>query len=152
MKLSEKEFSEEVVEKVIAFLEKYGYADDREYCQKYIREKLRMKPKSGYALKIELRQRGISARIIDEVMAEMEMDEEGDAFRWLERKSRGNWPPAACYGSFTIKCAYWLFLLLSVRFSVILQMYLFIFVISVTDIKRLVTGNLKYGLEVCFFG
>lgn len=93
MKLSEKEFSEEVIEKVIAFLEKYGYADDREYCRKYIKEKLRMKPKSGYALKIELRQRGISARIIDEVMAETEMDEAGDAFHWLERKSRGNWPP-----------------------------------------------------------
>ena len=93
-KLSEKEFSEEVIEKVVAFLEKYGYADDREYCRKYIREKLRMKPKSGYALKIELRQRGISSRIVDEVMAETEMDEEGDAFHWLERKSRGNWPPA----------------------------------------------------------
>ena len=81
MKLEEKEFSEEVIEKVIAFLEKYGYADDREYCRKYIKEKLRMKPKSGYALKIELKQRGISSRIIDEVMAETEVDEEGDAFR-----------------------------------------------------------------------
>ena len=93
MKLAEKEFSEEVIEKVITFLEKYGYADDREYCRKYIREKLRMKPKSGYALKIELKQRGISSRVIDEVMAETEVDEEGDAFRWLERKSRGIWPP-----------------------------------------------------------
>ena len=93
IKLAEKEFSEEVIEKVITFLEKYGYADDREYCRKYIREKLRMKPKSGYALKIELKQRGISSRIIDEVMAQTEVDEEGDAFRWLERKSRGIWPP-----------------------------------------------------------
>ena len=93
IKLAEKEFSEEVIEKVITFLEKYGYADDREYCRKYIREKLRMKPKSGYALKIELKQRGISSRVIDEVMAETEVDEEGDAFRWLERKSRGIWPP-----------------------------------------------------------
>lgn len=92
-KLAEKEFAEETIEKVIAFLEKYGYADDREYCRKYIKEKLRMKPKSGYALKIELRQRGISPRIIDEVMGEMEMDEAGDAFRWLEKKSRGQWPP-----------------------------------------------------------
>lgn len=92
-KLEEKEFSEEVIEKVLVFLEKYGYADDREYCRKYIREKLRMKPKSGYALKIELRQRGISATVIDEVMGETEVDEEGDAFRWLERKSRGQWPP-----------------------------------------------------------
>ena len=93
MKLEEKEFSEESIERVIEFLEKYGYADDREYCRKYIREKLRMKPKSGYALKIELKQRGISSRVIDEVMAETEVDEEGDAFRWLERKSRGIWPP-----------------------------------------------------------
>ena len=93
MKLEEKEFSEDITERVIEFLEKYGYADDREYCRKYIREKLRMKPKSGYALKIELKQRGISSRIIDEVMAETEVDEEGDAFRWLERKSRGIWPP-----------------------------------------------------------
>ena len=93
IKLAEKEFSEEVIEKVITFLEKYGYADDREYCRKYIKEKLRMKPKSGYALKIELKQRGISSRIIEEVMAETEVDEEGDAFRWLERKSRGIWPP-----------------------------------------------------------
>lgn len=91
-KLAEKEFAEETIEEVIAFLEKYGYADDREYCRKYIREKLRMKPKSGYALKIELRQRGISSRIIDEVMGETEMDETGDAFRWLEKKSRGQWP------------------------------------------------------------
>lgn len=92
-KLAEKEFAKETIEEVIAFLEKYGYADDREYCRKYIREKLRMKPKSGYALKIELKQRGISPRIIDEVMGEMEMDEAGDAFRWLEKKSRGQWPP-----------------------------------------------------------
>ena len=41
MKLEEKEFSEEVIEKVIAFLEKYGYADDREYCRKYRRRRRR---------------------------------------------------------------------------------------------------------------
>lgn len=92
MKLQEKEFSEEVIEKVIAFLEKYGYADDREYCRKYIKEKLRMKPKSGYALQMELRQRGVSARIIAEVMAETEIDEVGDAFRWLEKKTKGILP------------------------------------------------------------
>ena len=35
-----------------------------------IREKLRLKPKSGYALGLELRQRGVSSRIIEEVLAE----------------------------------------------------------------------------------
>ncbi len=47
----------------LPFLEKYGYADDREYCRRYIRERLRLKPKSGYALGLELRQRGVSSRI-----------------------------------------------------------------------------------------
>ena len=54
-KLLEKEFAEDVIAQVLAFLEKYGYADDREYCHRYIREKLRLKPKSGYALGLELR-------------------------------------------------------------------------------------------------
>ena len=74
-------------------LEKYGYADDREYCRRYIRERLRLKPKSGYALGLELRQRGVSSRIIEEVLAETEIDEASDALRWLEKKSRGQWPP-----------------------------------------------------------
>lgn len=72
---------------------KYGYADDREYCHRYIREKLRLKPKSGYALGLELRQRGVSSCIIEEVLAETEIDEASDALRWLEKKSRGQWPP-----------------------------------------------------------
>ncbi len=90
-KLTDKGFAEDVVAEVLAFLEKYGYADDREYCRRYIKETLRLKPKSGYALKLELRQRGISQGIVDEVLAETEIDEAGDALRWLEKKSRGQW-------------------------------------------------------------
>ena len=62
-------------------------------CRRYIRERLRLKPKSGYALGLELRQRGVSSRIIEEVLAETEIDEASDALRWLEKKSRGQWPP-----------------------------------------------------------
>lgn len=90
-KLTEKGFAEDVIAEVLAFLEKYGYADDREYCRRYIKEALRLKPKSGYALKSELRQRGIAQSIVDEVFAETEIDEAGDALRWLEKKSRGQW-------------------------------------------------------------
>lgn len=89
-KLTEKEFAEDVIEQVIAFLEKYGYVDDREYCRKYIAERLRLRPKGAYALRVELRQRGISAELADEVLAETEIDEEEDALRWLEKKTKGN--------------------------------------------------------------
>ena len=78
---------------VLVFLEKYGYADDREYCRRYIRERLRLKPKSGYALGLELRQRGVSSRIIEEVLAETEIDEASDALRWLEKKAADNGRP-----------------------------------------------------------
>lgn len=92
-KLLEKEFAEDVIAQVLAFLEKYGYVDDRDYCRRYIRERLRLKPKSSYVLGLELLQRGISSHIIEEVLAETEIDEAGDALRWLEKKSRGQWPP-----------------------------------------------------------
>lgn len=92
-KLEEKEFAEDIIERVLAFLEKYGYADDKEYCRRYIRQQLRLKPKSGYALGIELKQKGVPSAIVEEVLAETELDETADALRWLEKKSRGQWPP-----------------------------------------------------------
>lgn len=91
-KLQEKEYSSDMIDEVMAFLEKYGYADDREYCEKYIRERLRLRPKSGYALRMELRQKGVAAGTIEEVLAETEIDEAGDALGWLQKKARG-WPP-----------------------------------------------------------
>lgn len=91
-KLTEKEFPEEVIERVLLFLEKYGYADDREYCRKYIKETLRLKPKGGYAIKAELKQRGISERLIEEALAEAEPDEVGDALFWLRKKTKGIYP------------------------------------------------------------
>lgn len=91
-KLQEKEFTEDIIERVLAFLEKYGYADDREYCRRYIRQQLRLKPKSGYALGMELKQKGVASAIVEEVLAETEVDEAADALRWLEKKSRGEVP------------------------------------------------------------
>lgn len=91
-KLTEKGFDAETTDAVLAFLEKYGYADDREYARRYIREAMRLRPRGSYALRMELRQRGVAAEIAEEMLAEAETDEEADAFGWLERKSRGTWP------------------------------------------------------------
>lgn len=91
-KLREKDFAEDVISEVMEFLRKYGYADDHEYCEKFIRERLRLHPKSRYALRIELRQKGVAAKTIEAALGEAEIDEAGDALRWLEKKAR-NWPP-----------------------------------------------------------
>ncbi|WP_352400617.1 RecX family transcriptional regulator [Anaerotignum sp.] len=92
-KLEEKEFAEEVVEEVINFLCKYKYTDDREYAKRYIKERLRLNPRSAYALRMELLQRGIAEGICQEVLDETHVSELGDAVRWIERKARGQWPP-----------------------------------------------------------
>ena len=68
-----------MIAEVLAFLKKYGYADDREYCRRYIREKLRLKPKSGYALGLELRQRGVSSYRQRKCLRETEID----LYEWM---------------------------------------------------------------------
>ena len=47
-KLTEKEFSEDVIEKVMAFLAKYHYCDDKEYAIKFVKEQMRLHPKGVY--------------------------------------------------------------------------------------------------------
>lgn len=91
-KLEEKEFAADVIEDVVAFLEKYGYVDDRAYCRSFIRERLRLQPKGAYALRMELQQRGIARGLIEEILAETEIDEAGDALRWLEKRTKGILP------------------------------------------------------------
>ncbi len=75
-KLTEKEFAPQVIEKVMDFLCRYGYCDDKAYAKSFVKERLRLKPKGAYALKMELRQKGIS--------------EKKDAARWILKKTRGN--------------------------------------------------------------
>ena len=92
-KLEEYDFAEDVIEKVLAFLKNYKYVDDREYAVHYIKERLRLSPRGGFALRMELLQRGVSEEICEEVLGETELLETENAVLWLERKTRGQWPP-----------------------------------------------------------
>lgn len=89
-KLTEKEFAPQVIEKVMDFLCRYGYCDDKAYVKSFVKERLRLKPKGAYALKMELRQKGISEKIAEEVLAETDLNESEDAARWILKKTRGN--------------------------------------------------------------
>ncbi len=85
-KLSEKEFSDEIIARVMAFLNKYGYVDDRKYCEAYIKECNRLKPKGKYLIKYELLQRGIDESIIYDVFENTEVDEVSNAVKLLRKK------------------------------------------------------------------
>lgn len=85
-KLNEKDFSEEIIEKVIDFLIKYKYLDDKHYVNAYINDCKRLKPKSKLAIKLELLKRGVKRDVIDDVFSYNDVDEISDCCRILEKK------------------------------------------------------------------
>lgn len=89
-KLEDKGFAEPVVERVLAFLCKYGYCDDMAYAKSYIRQCQKLRPKGTYVLKMELRQRGVAQDIVEQAMQEAEICEAEDAAYWIRKKVKGN--------------------------------------------------------------
>lgn len=85
-KLMASEYPEDIIERVIAFLEKYDYVNDRIYCKKYIKETLKLRPKGIFLIKQELKAKGVAESIIDEVLGETEIDEQSQAEALLMKK------------------------------------------------------------------
>lgn len=85
-KLSEKDYSEDIKSRVMAFLKKYGYVDDKKYCEAYIKECERLKPKGKYLIKYELSQRGVNDKVIYEVFENMDLDEISGAVKLIRKK------------------------------------------------------------------
>ncbi len=74
-KLVESGYDEEICEKVIDELKKYGYINDMDYALSYIEDRLKLNPKGRYALKMELRQKGVKDSIIEKALDKAEIDE-----------------------------------------------------------------------------
>jgi regulatory protein len=63
-KLGRKKFDPEIISAVIAYLEKLGYLDDAKFSRDYLRQNLRLRPKSLRFLGEKLREKGVSKEII----------------------------------------------------------------------------------------
>jgi regulatory protein len=71
-----------------------GYLDDEEFARFWVENRSRFRPRSAHALRYELRQKGVSATIIDEALSDLDESEiawkavEGKLSRWdsLERR------------------------------------------------------------------
>lgn len=87
-KLQDKEYAENVIEEVMTFLLKYKYVDDEDYCRRYIRQRQRLSPRGAYALKAELRQKGVADSIIEKAVDESGLDEIEAACRLIAKKCR----------------------------------------------------------------
>lgn len=85
-KLKQKNFSEETVERVVEFLKKYHYVDDKKFCEAYIRESMNQKPKGKAYLKMKLIEKGIETTVIEEALEESGMEEIEGAKKLLKKK------------------------------------------------------------------
>ncbi|GFI61439.1 regulatory protein RecX [Clostridiales bacterium] len=85
-KLREYEYSDDIIEKVLEFLEKYDYIDDVSYCEKYIKETINLRPKGKYLIRHELKQRGIDEETIDSVLEDYDINEQEQAEMLLMKK------------------------------------------------------------------
>jgi regulatory protein len=65
----------EVVERVLARLERMGLLDDREFSDFWVEQRERFSPRAASAVRFELRQRGVAREITDEAV-DSEQDEE----------------------------------------------------------------------------
>ena len=99
-KLVERGYIDEIIQDVIATLERYGYLNDRTYAEEWIQSRMRGKPKGKFALRQELGRKGIEKSIIEDALscAFDESDEQNMALDLARRKARsysGDDPAAA---------------------------------------------------------
>ena len=63
-----KDYDENITDKVISMLEKYGYVNDEEYAKAYVRDCLNLKGWGQKRISLELTKRGIDKNIIEKAL------------------------------------------------------------------------------------
>ena len=81
-----KDFAQPVVEQVLASLSRYGYLDDADFARRWRDSRERRKPRGAFALRRELRVKGIADDVIDATLEGL--DEADSAYRAAERRAR----------------------------------------------------------------
>lgn len=68
--LESKQYDKKVIEEVIKYLIEFSYLDDSKFCQIWIEDRCRFKPKGRKGLVYELRNKGIDNSLIEKSLAE----------------------------------------------------------------------------------
>ena len=77
-RLQKKDFMPEAVDDAIARLLRAGLIDDEAFARYWVENREQHKPRGAYALRHELRQKGIESRIVDELVEQI--DEDANAY------------------------------------------------------------------------
>lgn len=86
-KLTRNRYPEQIVEQVIAFLEKYGYLDDAEYARMYMNTYI--SKRSFKQMSFELLRKGVSKDMIDACIEELDVTEQDGFTRQFLRYTKG---------------------------------------------------------------
>lgn len=94
--LSGKSLDPELIRRVIRRLEDQGYLDDRAFGAQFIESRRRFKPKSTYALRYELKAKGIADPVADDLLSDCDdldlalraVAPRQDQWRRLDREER----------------------------------------------------------------
>lgn len=91
-RLAKKDYSEHAIAVAIERLARMGYLDDRDFARFWIESRNRHKPRGERALRYELRRKGVSDRIISELLDELVDEKEGayEAAQSRVRRMRGS--------------------------------------------------------------
>ncbi|MEG0774934.1 recombination regulator RecX [Clostridium sp.] len=83
--LLKREFQLDTINKVIEFLESYGFLDDRKYAENYVKQKI---ASSGInKIRQDLMRKGIDKELIKEILAKVDTEQEYDvAFNLAQKK------------------------------------------------------------------
>lgn len=84
--LNKHEFSEDVIDEIIRRLQRNKLVDDLAFAHMWVENRSEFRPRGAYALRMELRQKGIQEKDIDQVLTDL--DEEGLAFRAARKQAR----------------------------------------------------------------
>lgn len=86
MKLSQKGFTHDVIERVIEIFVEKEYLDDRKYADLYIKNAKKMSLKSRRYISYELGNKGVSSHIVESALASFEDDDNDVALKVVQKK------------------------------------------------------------------
>lgn len=93
-RLERKDFTEPVIDNVLAWLEERDYVDDPAFAEAFIRDRLRLRPRGRLGLLQELRRKGVDNDVaeaaIERVMSQEEVTDSELALRAAESWARKN--------------------------------------------------------------
>lgn len=85
-RLKQRKFGKRAINATTERLEREGYLNDNSFGQAWIESRQRSSPRSARALRYELQRKGVDREVIEELFAEVELDEENAAWHALQPK------------------------------------------------------------------